>query len=122
MQATTYGSTEWKFGSIKASTAETFVKHVRSAVARCSSECFRNLWSPKSCLLHLQDPFQQNLNRALASLGRGPLAVPFVDAVALLPDQYLAPSVPSFEYPRREAEVAAHIGWRGVGKLKRRRG
>jgi MGT family glycosyltransferase len=50
-------------------------------------------------LLH---PVQRNFNAVLASLGRGPLTTPLLNAVVTLPDIHLQPSVPEFEYSGRE--------------------
>ena len=48
-------------------------------------------------------PIQAELDRALAAVGRGPLAVPMNDASIMLPDLFLQPTVAGFEFPRRHA-------------------
>ena len=48
------------------------------------------------------DPAQQQLDSALALLGRGPLATPMFDAISLLPDLHLQTTVPGFDCPRRD--------------------
>jgi UDP:flavonoid glycosyltransferase YjiC (YdhE family) len=47
------------------------------------------------------DPAQRYLNQILEALGRRPLTMPVLEAVVTLPDLFLQPSVPGFEYPRR---------------------
>ncbi len=55
------------------------------------------------------DPIQRELDRALAAVGRGPLAMPMNDAGVALPDLYLQPTVAAFEYPRRDAPATLHF-------------
>ncbi len=54
-------------------------------------------------------PIQSELDRALAAVGRGPLAMPMNDAGVALPDLYLQPTVSAFEYPRRQAPATLHF-------------
>lgn len=54
-------------------------------------------------------PVQQELDRTLATLGCGPLAMPMNDAGVALPDLYLQPTVAAFEYPRRDAPATLHF-------------
>ncbi len=54
-------------------------------------------------------PIQEELDRALAAVGRGPLAMPMNDAGVALPDLYLQPTVSAFEYPRRHAPETLHF-------------
>jgi len=46
-------------------------------------------------------PVQDYLNEELINLGLGPLTMPLLDANVTLPDLFLQPTVPEFEYPRR---------------------
>ncbi len=55
------------------------------------------------------DPIQEELDRALAATGRGPLAMPMNDAGVALPDLYLQPTVAAFEYPRRAMPATLHF-------------
>ncbi len=48
-------------------------------------------------------PIQAEFDRALAAVGRGPLAAPMNDASIMLPDLFLQPTVAGFEFPRRHA-------------------
>ncbi len=50
----------------------------------------------------LFDPIQRRLDSILEALGRGPLALPLFDAISALPDLYLQPTIPGFEYPRSD--------------------
>jgi MGT family glycosyltransferase len=47
------------------------------------------------------NPLKARLDRRLAELGIGPTTLPYVETLAALPDLFLQPTVPGFEYPRR---------------------
>ena len=51
---------------------------------------------------HFFEPVQAELDAVLASIGVGPLRSRMNDASVLLPDLFLQPTVPRFEFPRRE--------------------
>jgi MGT family glycosyltransferase len=48
----------------------------------------------------LISPLMAYLNQRLATLGVGPLDVPYFEALSLIPDLYIQPCVPGFEFPR----------------------
>jgi UDP:flavonoid glycosyltransferase YjiC (YdhE family) len=55
------------------------------------------------------DPARRYLNQILETLGRGPLTMHILEAVVRLPDLFLQPTVPGFEYPRRILPPALHF-------------
>lgn len=55
------------------------------------------------------DPARRYLNQILATLHRGPLTLPVLEAAVRLPDLFLQPSVPGFEYPRRLLPSSLHF-------------
>lgn len=54
-------------------------------------------------------PVQQEIDQALATIGRGPLAMPMNDASVALPELFLQPTVPAFEYPRKSPPASLHF-------------
>ncbi len=61
----------------------------------------------------LFNPLRERIDRILLSLGAGLLPMSFFDALVSLPDCYMHPAPPEFEYPRRELPGSVHF----VGSL-----
>jgi UDP:flavonoid glycosyltransferase YjiC (YdhE family) len=57
----------------------------------------------------LMSPLMTYLNQRLATLGVGPLDVPYFEALSLIPDLYIQPCVPGFEFPRRALPKPVHF-------------
>ena len=58
----------------------------------------------------VDQPVSLRLNRALKSLGVGPIAMPMFHSVVALGDAYLQLSVPSFEFPREIPPSVNFVG------------
>ncbi len=58
----------------------------------------------------VDQPVSLRLNRALKSLGVGPIAMPMFHSVVALGDAYLQLSVPSFEFPREIPPSVHFVG------------
>lgn len=57
----------------------------------------------------LMTPARQRVDGILERLGAKPLPLPFLDAMANLPDVFLQPSVPGFEFPCMERPTNLHF-------------
>lgn len=57
----------------------------------------------------LLGPVQQRVDAILASLGACSLPMPYMDALVALPDIYLQPTAPAFEYPRHDLPSTVHF-------------
>ncbi|MGY8708658.1 glycosyltransferase [Bradyrhizobium sp. 18BD] len=58
----------------------------------------------------VDQPVSLRLNRALKTLGVGPIAMPLFHSVVALADAYLQLSVPSFEFPREIPPTVHFVG------------
>ncbi|MGC2778508.1 MAG: nucleotide disphospho-sugar-binding domain-containing protein [Bradyrhizobium sp.] len=58
----------------------------------------------------VDQPVSLRLNRALKTLGVGPIAMPLFHSVVALADSYLQLSVPSFEFPREMPSSVHFVG------------
>lgn len=58
----------------------------------------------------VDEPVSLRLNRALKSLGVGPISMPLFHSVVALADSYLQLSVPSFEFPREIPPSVYFVG------------
>ena len=58
----------------------------------------------------VDQPVSLRLNRALKTLGVGPIAMPLFHSVVALADAYLQLSVPSFEFPREIPPTVHYVG------------
>lgn len=54
-------------------------------------------------------PVRVQADAVLAALGAAPLPLPYADALVTLPDVYLQPTVPQFEYPRSALPPTVHF-------------